>query len=261
MTSDLTVPLPPGTAWATGDTDGISDSATPDGPGPGGEHPGPGAEHPGPGGDHAGPGPGGPPLDAAGLTAALALWPVLGTLVEEGELGLHTPLGAYGLPGPATAHQLLTAGRSPGRDTALTRLAETLGGRPLAALATERVWRPLGMHRTTLTPAPRTTLDDTAAFLGHLLTPGTGPLAPAWIAGSLRIRTGELAPARGLLWRPAPGQGPRRDVWVHHADAGPAALWISPRRRRWAALLAPPTAPPALREAVRDHAFDAAPAA
>ncbi|MEV7616805.1 hypothetical protein [Streptomyces sp. NPDC089799] len=248
MTSDAASPptqpppLPPGAAWATGDADGIRASGTPDG--------------------------GTPAPAAAGLGGALALWPVLGTLVEEGALRLHTPLDAYGLPGRATAHQLLTSGRGPAgpaggppgsgpdhvpdRDGTLTRLAEEVTGTPLAELAATRVWQPLGMAGTTHGPEPRTTVEDAAAFLRHLLAPGQGPLTAAWIADSLRIRTGELFPARGLMWRPVPGSHPRQDLWVHHAVLGPSALWVSPRHGRWGVLLAPPTAPSALRDHVRD---------
>ncbi|MFG2292162.1 hypothetical protein [Streptomyces sp. NPDC048603] len=244
MTSDAVTPpptprtpLPPGAAWATGDAGGLRASGSADG--------------------------GAPAPAAAGLGGALALWPVLGTLVEEGALRLHTPLSAYGLPGRATAHQLLTSGRRPGgpadgpdhtpdRDGTLTRLAEAVTGTPLAELALTRVWAPLDMAGTTLGPEPRTTLEDAAAFLRHLLEPGRGPLPASWIADSLRIRTGELFPARGLMWRPAPGSHPRQDLWVHHAAQGPSALWVSPRHRRWAVLLAPPTAPPALRDGVRE---------
>lgn len=65
-------------------------------------------------------------------------------------------------------------------------------------------------------------------------------------AQSLRIRTGELLPARGLLWHPS-----AHGSWSH--GEGPA-LWISPRGRRWAALL--PTTPSApLRTAFRDAVF------
>ncbi|MEV8535541.1 serine hydrolase [Streptomyces sp. NPDC051211] len=232
MTSDARIPVPPGSAWAVGDCDGIRDR--------------------GPRGD------GGPALDAGGLAAVLAVWPVLGTLVEEGALRLHTPLTAYGPTlGRSTAHQILTR---TGDHELLARLAEQVTGRPLADLAAERIWRPLAMTRTAFAPTLHTVLEDTAAFLRHLLVPG--PLSPAWIADSLRIRTGELAPDRGLLWRPAPGTDRRQDIWVHHATPGPTALWISPRHRRWAALLTPPAphAPPhtGLRDAFRAFAFDPA---
>ncbi|KJY29072.1 hypothetical protein VR44_23820, partial [Streptomyces katrae] len=74
------------------------------------------------------------PLAAPSLTPALALWPVLGTLVAQGELALHTPLAAYGQPPAAgapagtTTHQLLTRADGPAAAAALTRLAEQLGG-------------------------------------------------------------------------------------------------------------------------------------
>ncbi|MFD9515864.1 hypothetical protein [Streptomyces sp. NPDC059979] len=227
-------------------------------------------------------------FDVGGLTAVLALWPVVGSLVDEGALRLHTPLAAYGdaaaagTPAGTTAHQLLT---HPAGTAALTRLAEHLSGSPLADLATVRVWRPLGMAGTRFADGTlRAPLADLVRFLRHLLTPEgredqedqegqdgpegregpEGPAGPArvagpdgataitaaWTAESLRIRTGELTPARGLLWQPAP-----RGVWTHHAptDPGPA-LWISPRRHRWAILL-PTAARGSLRTTFREAVF------
>ncbi|MGW7435281.1 hypothetical protein [Streptomyces sp. NPDC054849] len=242
-------------------------------------------------------------FDVGGLTAVLALWPVVGSLVDEGALRLHTPLAAYGdeaaagTPAGTTAHQLLT---HPAGTAALTRLAEHLSGSPLADLAATRVWRPLGMAGTRFADGTlRAPLADLVRFLRHLLVPegpadpqgpadakgpaaphgpadAEGPAAPhgpadpdgstdqggsaapggstaitrAWTAESLRIRTGELTPARGLLWHPAP-----HGVWTHHAptDPGPA-LWISPRHHRWAILL-PTATRNSLRTTFRDAVF------
>lgn len=201
-------------------------------------------------------------FDVGGLTAVLALWPALGSLVEEGALRLHTPLAAYGeeaaagTPVGTTAHHLLTHADG---TAALTRLAEHLSGSSLAELAATRVWHPLGMTRTRYADGVlHAPLADLVRFLSHLLAPADtdGPtgITPAWTAESLRIRTGELTPARGLLWHPAP-----HGVWACPAPAaatGPA-LWVSPGRRRWAVLL--PTLPPGrhttLRTAFRDAAF------
>ncbi|WP_371675219.1 hypothetical protein [Streptomyces sp. NBC_01276] len=220
---------------------------------------------------HAGsPGDGDTSLDVGGLAAVLALWPVLGSLVAAGDLALHTPLTAYGegaaagLPGAATAHHLLTHGEGPPALAALTRLAEHLTGTPLAECATARIWRPLGMDRTRFADgtlyAP---LADLVRFPRHLLSTADHPISRAWTAESLRIRTGELTPSRGLLWHPAPA-----GVWAHHPPAatGPV-LWVSPRHDRWAALLpgaAPHSAPaptpaPALRTAFREAVFSATP--
>ncbi|MFF8268647.1 hypothetical protein ACF059_14765 [Streptomyces sp. NPDC016562] len=201
--------------------------------------------------------------DVGGLAPVLALWPVVGSLVEEGALRLHTPLAAYGdaaaadASRAATAHQLLT--RADGT-AALTRLAEHLGDATLAELATTRVWGPLGMTGTRFADgtllAP---LADLVRFQSHLLSPadtaGSAALTRTWVTESLRIRTGELTPARGLLWHPAP-----HGVWCHHAaQGGGPALWVSPRHHRWALLL--PAAGPAclgtasLRTAFREALF------
>lgn len=200
-------------------------------------------------------------FDVGALAAVLALWPAIGSLVEEGALRLHTPLAAYGeeaaagTPAGTTAHHLLTHADG---TAALTRLAEHLSGSPLAELAATRVWHPLGMTRTRFADgtlyAP---LADLVRFLSHLVAPAgpAGPTAitPAWTAESLRIRTGELTPARGLLWHPAP-----HGVWAHPAPSatGPA-LWVRPARRRWALILPtlPPGRPTTLRSAFRDAAF------
>ncbi|MFD6109460.1 hypothetical protein ACFWG0_05030 [Streptomyces yangpuensis] len=227
-------------------------------------------------------------LDVGGLTTVLALWPTVGTLVDEGALSLHTPLAAYGdeaaagTPAGTTAHQLLT---QPGGTAALTRLVEHLSGSTVADLAAVRVWAPLGMTRTRLAAdgTLRAPLADLVLFLRNLLHPsapsdpgssggpggprGPGgpaepsapavrgdasrpaPLTRAWTAESLRIRTGELTPARGLLWHPAP-----HGVWTHHAPADPGpAVWISPRHHRWAVLLPAVRSP--LRTTFREAVF------
>lgn len=188
--------------------------------------------------------------DVGALAGVLVVWPVIGMLVDAGELALHTPLTAYGagdgLPAGTTAHHLLTHGS--GVSPALTGLAERLCGSPLAGFAADRIWGPLGMTRTGF--AADGTLHAPAAdlgrFLSHLLAPAGGPVSRAWTEQSLRIRTGELLPARGLLWHPG-----AHGSWSH--GDGPA-LWISPRGRRWAALL--PTTPSApLRTAFREAVF------
>ncbi|MEU9143820.1 hypothetical protein [Streptomyces sp. NPDC048349] len=200
-------------------------------------------------------------FDVGSLAAVLALWPVVGSLVEEGALRLHTPLAAYGeeaaagTPAGTTAHHLLT--RTDGTE-ALTRLAEHLSGSPLAELAATRVWQPLGMTGTRFADGTlRAPLRDLVRFLGHLVAPADtdGPtgLPRTWTAESLRIRTGELTPARGLMWHPAP-----HGVWAHPAPAVPGpALWARPGGHRWALLL--PALPPGrhttLRQAFRDAAF------
>ncbi|MCB5181309.1 serine hydrolase [Streptomyces antimicrobicus] len=204
------------------------------------------------------------PLDVTGLAAVLVLWPVVGRLVAEGELRLHTPLSAYWdrhhPAGGTTAHQLLTHTAAVDRPAdLLCALAEHLSGEPLATSVARHVWGPLGMNRTGLVeaadgsgPVLRSTLDDLGRFLHHLCEPADTPVARSWIADSLRIRTGELVPARGLLWHPAPHVDPRSGLWCHGDPAAGSTLWLAPREGRWAVLL---TRTPGLREAFRTLAF------
>ncbi|MCX5380699.1 hypothetical protein [Streptomyces sp. NBC_00091] len=209
------------------------------------------------------------PFDAGALTAVLALWPVVGSLVAQGELALHTPLTAYGLTDPAgpptgtTAHHLLTHADAPPALATLTRLAEHLSGTPLPDHARTRVWQPLGMHRTRFAEGTlHTSPADLGRFLRHLLSTADHPIARAWTDESLRIRTGELTPSRGLLWHPAPG-----GLWSAHPPSGPGpGVWIAPRHDRWAVLVPGPAQGPgagsvtALRTAFREAAFGPAPA-
>ncbi|MFF4318062.1 hypothetical protein [Streptomyces sp. NPDC001568] len=205
------------------------------------------------------------PFDAGALTAVLAVWPVLGSLVTRGELALHTPLTTYGraasdgLPGGTTAHHLLTHADAPAALAALTRLAEHLCGAPPADFAATRIWAPLGMTRTRHADTTlHTTGADLGRFLRHLLSGADQPIAHSWTAESLRIRTGELTPARGLLWHPAPA-----GVWAHHGPSGAGpALWLSPRDGRWATLRTTPGPGRggSLRTAFREAVFGATPA-
>ncbi|MFF5929093.1 serine hydrolase domain-containing protein [Streptomyces hydrogenans] len=260
-------------------------------------------------------------FDIASLTKIVAVWAVIGTLVEEGKLQLHTPLGTFwpevtGHPlAQVTTHELLThtAGlplranlknlygtdpqdirdgvlheslhRAPSEAVEYTDraalilgyLAEYLADQPLDHLAASRIWGPLGMTETRFGPLPAatiarcapteldeetgahlkgtahdfsarllggtcgiagafSTLADLGRFLRHMLNPAQAAFGPAWISDSLRTRTGELAPARGLFWHPAPGTELREDIWVHYGFTG-TAMWISPAQRLWAVLL------------------------
>ncbi|WP_030296433.1 hypothetical protein [Streptomyces katrae] len=204
----------------------------------------------GPGGVHGATAVDGSALDVGGLVPVLALWPVIGSLVAENELRLHTPLAAYGVEAEAgiTTHHLLSHSTGPVAHAALTRLAEHLTGSPLAELAATRIWHPLGMTGTRFADGTlRAPLADLGRFLIHLVSPvDHHPVSRAWITESLRIRTGELTPARGLLWHPS-----RHGTWSYGEAP---AVWVSPRLRRWAILL--PTHPPGpLRQTFRDAAF------
>ncbi|WP_328967425.1 serine hydrolase domain-containing protein [Streptomyces sp. NBC_00239] len=138
----------------------------------------------------------------------------------------------------------------------LGHLVEHLSGRPPARLAAERIWQPLGMTRTRVRrpsagaadPGVCSVINDLARFLRHLLGPDPEPFGAAWVRDSLRIRTGELAPPRGLFWHPAAGTHRRQDLWVHHGPAG-SGVWISPTQARWAVLLTGRSEGPGGREA------------
>ncbi|MFF5971496.1 serine hydrolase domain-containing protein [Streptomyces sp. NPDC012769] len=260
-------------------------------------------------------------FDIASLTKIVAVWAVIGTLVEEGKLQLHTPLGTFwpevtGHPlAQVTTHELLThtAGlplranlknlygtdpqdirdgvlheslhRAPSEAVEYTDraaltlgyLAEYLADQPLGRLAASRIWDPLGMTETRFGPLPAatiarcapteldeetgahlkgtahdfsarllggtcgiagafSTLTDLSRFLQHMLAPTQAAFGPTWIADSLRIRTGELTPARGLFWHPAPDTELREDIWIHYGFTG-TGMWISPKQQRWAILL------------------------
>ncbi|WP_276615365.1 serine hydrolase [Nonomuraea basaltis] len=76
-----------------------------------------------------------------------------------------------------------------------------------------------------------------ATFLQHLLEPSTGKgFGADWVQESLQVRTGDLQPARGLSWHPAPGTDPTNGIYVHYGFTG-TGMWISPKQGRWAVLL------------------------
>ena len=85
-----------------------------------------------------------------------------------------------------------------------------------------------------------TVLDDLVAFLRYMLAPAasrpSAGFGSKWTACSLTIQTGELQPARGLFWHPAPGTATEHDVWVHYGFTG-TGMWLSPTMGTWAALL------------------------
>lgn len=79
---------------------------------------------------------------------------------------------------------------------------------------------------------------DLQRFLLAMLAPGLqGDVLDAdWVRASLTLQTGTLTPSRGLFWHPAAGTGPEDDVWCHLGFTG-TAMWLSPRRGRYAVLL------------------------
>jgi CubicO group peptidase (beta-lactamase class C family) len=83
-------------------------------------------------------------------------------------------------------------------------------------------------------------LDDLAAFLRYLLAPATASRQPGfatdWVQESLTVHTGDMEPARGLFWHPAPGTDPADQTWVHYGFTG-TAMWLSPKQGTWAVLL------------------------
>ncbi|MEU8543063.1 serine hydrolase domain-containing protein [Streptomyces sp. NPDC048717] len=85
-----------------------------------------------------------------------------------------------------------------------------------------------------------TVLDDLAVFLRYMLEPATAAVEAGfgaeWTSYSLTVQTGDLEPARGLFWHPAPGTTDEQDVWVHYGFTG-TGMWISPTADRWAVLL------------------------
>ncbi|MFA6071809.1 MAG: serine hydrolase domain-containing protein [Janthinobacterium sp.] len=81
---------------------------------------------------------------------------------------------------------------------------------------------------------------DLQRFLQAMLAPQAdrhGDVLDAdWVRASLTLQTGTLTPSRGLFWHPAAGTGPEDDVWCHLGFTG-TAMWLSPRRGRYAVLL------------------------
>jgi CubicO group peptidase (beta-lactamase class C family) len=83
-------------------------------------------------------------------------------------------------------------------------------------------------------------LDDLIVFLRYLLDPPTASRQPGfgadWVQESLTVHTGDMVPARGLFWHPAPGTDTADQTWVHYGFPG-TAMWLSPKQGTWAVLL------------------------
>ena len=77
---------------------------------------------------------------------------------------------------------------------------------------------------------------DLQRFLRAMLAQHGDVLDADWVRASLTLQTGTLTPSRGLFWHPAAGTGPNDDVWCHLGFTG-TAMWLSPRRGRYAVLL------------------------
>jgi CubicO group peptidase (beta-lactamase class C family) len=84
------------------------------------------------------------------------------------------------------------------------------------------------------------TLDDLTVLLRYLLDPATAAtppgFGPAWTRESVNVHTGDLEPARGLFWHPAPGTDLSDQTWTHYGFTG-TAMWLNPKQDRWAVLL------------------------
>ena len=81
------------------------------------------------------------------------------------------------------------------------------------------------------------TAPDLGRFLAHMLIPTNGAtFGKAWVAESLQTQTGDMEPARGLFWHPAPETSLDQDQWVHYGFTG-TGMWISPAQEKWAVLL------------------------
>ncbi|MEG0885545.1 MAG: serine hydrolase, partial [Janthinobacterium sp.] len=81
---------------------------------------------------------------------------------------------------------------------------------------------------------------DLQRFLRAMLAAASGEQGgvfdAGWVRDSLRVQTGTLSPSRGLFWHPAAGTAPQDDIWCHLGFTG-TAMWLSPRRGRYAVLL------------------------
>lgn len=83
------------------------------------------------------------------------------------------------------------------------------------------------------------TLSDIEVFLRYLSNDraaGPAGFGQKWVAESLQIHTGNLRPARGLFWHPAPGTAPEEGIYVHYGFTG-TAMWVDQTQDRWATLL------------------------
>lgn len=176
-----------------------------------------------------------PPGTAVEYTDRAAI--LLGLLVEElsgvplGELAAREvwrPLGMadtrFGPLGPAAADRAAPTERDPAT------------GRHLRGVVHDPSARLLG--GTCGSAGVFSGGGDLARFLTAVLAggPAAPPWAGAWVAESLRVQTGGLAPARGLSWLCAPGTDPAAGTFVHYGFTG-TGLWVSRRRGRWALLL------------------------
>ena len=81
---------------------------------------------------------------------------------------------------------------------------------------------------------------DLQRFLRAMLAAASGQQGgvfdAGWVRDSLRVQTGTLSPSRGLFWHPAAGTAQQDDIWCHLGFTG-TAMWLSPRRGRYAVLL------------------------
>ncbi|QNE18226.1 beta-lactamase family protein [Kribbella qitaiheensis] len=82
-------------------------------------------------------------------------------------------------------------------------------------------------------------LSDIELFLRYLSdgrVVGPAGFGQKWVAESLQIHTGNLQPARGFFWHPAPGTAAEEGIYVHYGFTG-TAMWVDRAQGLWATLL------------------------
>ncbi|WP_332862499.1 serine hydrolase domain-containing protein [Janthinobacterium svalbardensis] len=167
--------------------------------------------------------------DRAALILGLVIERLLGMPLDQAlEEHILRPLGMA-----ATRYGPLTPGH--GRQVAPTEYCEQAGAH-LSGVTHDFSTRLLG--GVCGISGLFSNVPDLQRFLQAMLAPDQhGEVFDAgWVRASLTVQTGSLSPSRGLFWHPAAGTEPDDDIWCHQGFTG-TALWLSPRRGRYAVLL------------------------